>query len=667
MMKYDIKALTLEEKLKLLCGKDRWHTETANDKLKSVLMQDGPSGLRKIYGNNQKEPATAMPTLSVLSNTWNVEMAKLDGATIADECVEKGVDIILAPGVNVKRTPLCGRNFEYFSEDPYLAGVMGREFIKGAQEKGIGTSLKHYCLNNSEYDRNFQSSEADERTMREIYLKAFEIACEAKPWTVMCSYNPVNGIYASQNKWILKDILRDEFGFDGVIVSDWGAVHSPYKAVKATLDLEMPYNQNSYQNLKNAYDKGLLLDEEIDFCVQNILNLIEKSENKLKKVELTKEQRHQNAVKIAEEGIVLLKNDGALPIKSGKYFIAGEDAENPTIGGGGSSLVTTDYKQVSLCKQLNETLKDKASFELTDIVIGQRGFWNLRGIYSRAYSYDGIILALAPPRQTEGADCDTIRLSKYYEEIINQTSKYNKNVIVLLYANSAVDMSAWIDKVNAVIYVGYAGEGVNEALTNIITGKISPSGKLSETFPIHLEDSYAGTNEGSDCVEWYREGLFVGYRYYDKKELDVLFPFGHGLSYANFEYSNLKIIKNSETDYELNYDITNNGEYDAKEVSQIYVKHICPIALRPEKELKSFRKDLIKAGQTKTVTVKLDKNAFAYYSIPLKDWYVENGNYDILVGASSRDIRLECKININLPDEAQQTLSPFVVLVDKSM
>lgn len=666
---YDIKNLTLEEKLKLLSGKNRWELENANGKLKTVLVQDGPSGVRRMESitSNNKLPATAMPTLSVVSNTWNTELAKLDGATIADECVERDVDVILAPGVNIKRTPLCGRNFEYFSEDPYLSGVMGREFIKGCQEKGVGTSLKHYALNNRELDRSFQSSEADERTMREIYLKPFEIANEAKPWTVMCSYNPVNGIYAAQNRWLLNDILREEWSFDGLIMSDWGAVHNCYKSVKATLDLEMPNNCDSYNELKTAYDKGLLTDSEIDFCVNNVLKLIERCDNNFKKVEFTKEERHQNVVKIAEEGIVMLKNEGALPIKQGQYFVCGYDGINPIIGGGGSSNVKTDYVQVPLNECLNKALDGRANFEATEATLLNGKIWNARGMYSRAYAYDGVILAISSIMQTEGADSDSIKLSKYYEDIINETAKYNKNVIVLLYASSAIDMSAWIDNVNAVLYVGYAGEGVNQALTNIITGKVSPSGKLSETFPYSLEDTYVGTTHGNGCVDWYNDGLFVGYRYYDSADVDVLFPFGHGMSYADFSYSNLKINKVTETDYEVSYDITNNSQFDAKEVSQIYVKHMFPIVIRPEKELKGFSKDIIKAGETKTVTVKLNKEAFAYYSIPLKDWYVENGMYEILVGASSRDIKLTQKLNINLPDETQVTNTPFMINVDKSM
>ncbi|MBQ8406855.1 MAG: glycoside hydrolase family 3 protein, partial [Clostridia bacterium] len=283
-MKYSVKDLTLEEKMKLLVGRDCWRLENANGKLPDVFLSDGPHGLRMHdIQTNETKKATAMPNNVVLANSWNVDLAYLSGETIADDCIEKGADVLLAPGVNIKRTPLCGRNFEYFSEDPYLAGYMAKSFIEGVQSKGIGTSLKHFCLNNREYDRFYQSSEVDERTMREIYLPAFEIAVQAKPWTVMCSYNLVNGVWASENKWILKEILRDEFLFDGLIVSDWCAVHSSFRAVKATLDLEMPYRKGAYEELKGAYEKGLVTEEEIDARVEKILCLMEKTQNADKK------------------------------------------------------------------------------------------------------------------------------------------------------------------------------------------------------------------------------------------------------------------------------------------------------------------------------------------------------------------------------------------------
>ncbi len=650
-MKYDIKNLTLEEKINYLTGKDTWRTENCNGKVKEVFVADGPSGLRKVSDNHGGTvKATAMPTLSVVSNTWNRELAKLDGSTIADDCIDNDVDVLLAPGVNIKRTPLNGRNFEYFSEDPYLCGELSREFINGVQEKGIGTSLKHYALNNSEWDRQNQSSEADERTIREIYLAPFEEALKAKPWTVMCSYNPVNGIYASENKWLLDGLLRKTLGFDGVIVSDWVAVHSPYRSHKASLDLEMPHKNHSYDNIKNAYDKGLITIEEIDACVIRLLQLAEKTENNNKKTTFTKEQRHANAVKIAEEGMVLLKNDGALPIKSGKTVVCHSDLY---IGGEGSSAVETEYVQTDLIQALNENTDKSATFIKSNAYLGVKYFGKVKALFEEAYESDNVIISVHDEIDGEGRDRTHLRLPQFIEDAIIQTTKINKNVIVVLYGGSAIDMSAWIDGVNAVLYCGYAGEGTTEALVNIINGKISPSGKLSETFPLCQEDTFCGYAYGNGHVDWYSDGIFVGYRYYDKNQLPVLFPFGHGLSYANFTYSNLNIKKITETDYEVSYDITNDSDFDAKEVSEIYVKDVFSMVIRPEKELKGFSKDLIKAHTTKTVKIQLNKRAFAYYSIPLKDWYVENGDFEIYVGSSSQDIRLKGKIKIQLPEETQ--------------
>lgn len=658
MKKYDVKDFTLDEKLSLLTGRDMWRTHTANGKLPELWLSDGPHGLRKIEGE-QTRKATAMPNLSVLANTWNPELAVLEGRTIADDCIEQGVDILLAPGVNIKRTPLCGRNFEYFSEDPLLAGVMGKAYIQGVQAGHIGTSLKHFCANNREYDRSFQTSEIDERTLREIYLTAFEIALEGKPWTVMCSYNPVNGVYPSESKWLLQEILRGEFGFDGVIVSDWGAVHSSWRATKATLDLRMPGWEQTPPEFKVALEKGLLLESEVDFCAQNMLNLIAKKQDadEKKKVQYTVEERHQNAVQIAKEGIVLLKNDdGVLPITGGSVTLFGKDGQRPVIGGMGSAHVQTNFKQTPMKELLEnklgvgQVLEDGVMHDWSEM-----DFIGLKQAYEHAYETDKVVLFVHPRWEGEGMDRTTLRLTGPVEEAIRNFSKYNENIVVCIYAGSAVDMSEWIDYVKGVVYVGYAGEGVNEALCSILTGETSPSGKLAETFPICLEDTYCEDSRGDGLVEIYDDGVFVGYRYYDTFGVDVQFPFGHGLSYAEFEYSNLAVKKIGETDYEISYDIKNISDVDGKEISEVYVKDVFCMVSRPEKELKGFSKDLIKAGETKRVTVRLNFRSFAYYSLPLKRWHVENGWFEILVGSSSRDIRLQEKIKICLPDDEQST------------
>ena len=655
MMK--VNDLTLEEKMRLLCGKDFWHNYDADGKLKELRLSDGPNGLRK-SNNGVTPPATAMPNICVIANSWDRDSAKTDGETIADECLDNDVDVLLAPGVNIKRTPLCGRNFEYFSEDPFLAGELAKKYIEGVQEKGIGTSLKHYLANNAEYDRFFQSSEIDERTMREIYLPAFEKALEAKPYTVMCSYNAINGVFASENKKMLKNVLRDEFGFKGLIVSDWGAVKSPYKSVKATIDICMPYMENHYDNLKTAYEQGLISEEEIDFCAQNVLNLIDKCSNK-KPVTTTKEQRHENAVKIAKEGVVLLKNDGVLPLKSGNIVVAGDMATTPILGGGGSANVKSDYIQKPLHELISDNLAGKATVEYAsdsdaDSIKHFVNTWRLHYTYMKAYDADTTILVVGDQGETEGKDRQSIRLSKAQENHIINTAANSNKLVVVLYAGSAIDMSAWIDKVDAVVFAGFLGDGANEALADILTGKVSPNGKLSETFPLSLQDVPAAENVGLPSLS-YNEGVFVGYRYYDTFGVPVMFPFGHGLSYANFKYSDLSVVKKGDTDFEVSYSITNDSDIDAKEISQLYVKDVLAMVSRPNKELKGFSKDFIKAHETKRVTLKLDYRSFAYYSVALDRWHVENGWFEIMIGASVSDIRLKEKVYLELSDETQQS------------
>ena len=659
MKKVELSQLTLQEKVSLLTGRDDWHTHTANGKLPKLWLSDGPSGLRKVEGMETRA-STAMPSLSVLANSWNLEAAYLEGRTIADDCVEQNVDILLAPGVNIKRTPLCGRNFEYLSEDPFLAGMMGKAYIEGVQDKHIGTSLKHFCLNNREYERNYQTSEVDERAFREIYLTPFEIALQAMPWTVMCSYNPVNGVYSSENKWLLSEVLRGDLGYDGVIVSDWGAVHSSWRAVKATLDLCMPGCEQTPPEFAVALKDGRLTEAEVNFCAKHIVDLANKKldADEKKKVEYTKEERHQNAVKIAKESIVLLKNeDGVLPLKKESVTLCGNGSRIPPLSGGGSAESKTDHVQKTMKELLEERLGVGQVFDEMSISGGDTDvfFFGTKLAYQRAYQTDKVVLFVNTRKSSEGRDKSDIRLSQATEEFIRNVAKYNENVVVCLYSGNAVDVSEWIDYVKGVIFVGYAGEGVNEALCDLLTGETSPSGKLAETFPICLEDTYCGEARGNGMVERYDDGIFVGYRYYDQYGIDVQFPFGFGLSYAKFEYSNLKIEKKGETDYEVSYDITNVSDVDGKEVSQVYVKDVFCMVSRPEKELKGFSKDLIKAGEAKRVKVNLNFRSFAYYSLPLKKWHVENGWFEILVGGSSRDLPLKGRIKIELSDETQMS------------
>ncbi len=650
-MKFNVNDFTVEEKLKLLSGYDGWRLYMAEGKLPEVRLCDGPSGLR-----DEQQKATAMPTISVLANTWSREMARLDGATIADDCVEKGATVLLAPGVNIKRTPLCGRNFEYFSEDPYLAGTLGKEYISAVQEKGVGTSLKHFCANNREHCRLSQSNEIDERTLREIYMRPFEIALQAKPWTVMCAYNMVNGVYASENKKLLKDVLRDEFGFDGVILSDWCATQNAYRAFKASLDVSMPASTDHYETLKRAYDNGWITDEELNERAANVLRLIEKCANAQRICATDKETRHKNAVTVASEGIVLLKNEeGILPFNTPSVAVVGKCAVNPPIGGGGSSNVHTDYKQIPLAELLQERMPT------AKVTFGDTFNWSPRhtqimnAAYTSAYHADTVLLCVGTDNviETEEADRETIRLPLVQEELILRTAKVNPNVVVAVYAGSAIDMSAWIDKVKAVVFVGFAGEGGNEALADVLTGKVNPSGKLAETFPLCLADTPTGSTHGNSFVERYSEGVFVGYRYYDAYEKEVLFPFGHGLSYTKFSYSDMEIAKRTETDYEVSFTVKNEGDTAGKEVCQLYVKDVFAPVSRPEKELKGFTKIALAPGQSKRVTLTLDARSFAYYDVVNGGWRVDGGEYELLVGASSRDIRLTEKLSLSFPENEQ--------------
>ena len=661
-MKYDINSLTLEEKLRLLAGRNGWQLSNANGKFKDVFLSDGPNGLRMFeLTENPLEvyKATAMPNLSLLANSWDSELAYLNGQTIADDCIEHEADVLLAPGVNIKRTPLCGRNFEYLSEDPLVAGELAKAYIEGVQSKGVGTSLKHYCLNNREYERLYQTSEIDERTMREIYLTPFEIALSAKPWTVMCSYNLINGVYASENKWLLRDILRDEFGFDGVVVSDWGAVHNSWKSAKAGIDLEMPFREQAYSELKDALDKGLLTIEEIDERVNKVLELIEKTDNLKKQITTTAEQRHEKAVKIAKECMVLLKNeDNLLPLKGGEIMFAGHHQANPSLGGGGSAYVSTKYKLNPLHIEVQDRLGKKANcFAPNFLTDGYNISRRVGEVLQKARKADVCVVCVGTDKTIEGEGFDrtSLRLAPAQEKLISQIAEQNQNVVVIVQAGSAIDMTPWIDKVKAVLWCGYAGEGGQQAMADILVGNACPCGKLAETMPLCLEDTPTGCETGNGFVERYEEGIFVGYRWYDQKKKDVLFPFGFGLSYANFEYSDLKVDKLSETDYEVSFMVKNTSNVDAKEISQVYVRDVFSMVSRPVKELKGFAKTFIKAGESKRVCVKLCSRAFAYYSVPLKKWYVENGEFEIMVGASSRDIRLKTSIEINLPDQTQMS------------
>lgn len=660
-----LKDLTVDEKIQLLTGIDAWRLTMLDGKLPEVFLSDGPHGLRRVAnpkegGGDTTVYATAMPNVVNLGNSWDKDLVKLNSSTIADDCVEKGSDVLLAPGVNIKRSPLCGRNFEYFSEDPVLAGTLGKSFIEGVQEKGIGTSLKHYAMNNSENDRYCASSEVDERTMREIYLKPFELAVQAQPTTVMCSYNKINGIHASENRYLLKEILRDTFGFRGIVISDWGACHNRFKSLKATLDLCMPEKHDAFSQVKEALEKGWITQADLDFCAGNVLDFIERLQKmkKLRRVEFTEEQRHLNAVKVATESMVLLKNeDDVLPLKKKiKTCVIGGMAGSPATHAGGSSEVRTKFSQPHLKDLLSEKLQTDVTHECGyDGHMG--GLINARAAIECAAAADQVVVVVGedPSLVCEAMNRRDIRLYPRHESIIENVARVNKNVVVVIEAGSAVDVSPFEGLVKGILYAGYGGDGTNEAIASLLSGEAVPCGKLSETFPYSADDIVPDINFTRGGVDRYDEGLLYGYRGAEYRDIPVIYPFGYGLSYASFRYENLEIERTGETSCRVSYDIYNDSDFDAKEISEVYVGDVSARVLRPVKELKAFSKDLIPARGKKRVTVELDRSAFAYYSTNLKDWYVENGAFDIYVCASSDDVRLKGRFIVSLPDETQFT------------
>ncbi len=659
MKKITIKDLTTEEKLRLICAKGFWHTEDFGGKLPSVSVSDGPCGLRTENRDESTErktiPAIAYPSVQSLANTWSRECVHEIGECLADDCIERKVDILLAPGVNVKRHPLNGRNFEYFSEDPYLAGTLAKEYIEGLQENGVGACVKHFCCNNLEYNRFNQSSEVDERTLREIYYKPFEIACEAKPVSAMCSYNRINGTYASEYKKGF-DVLRNEFGFDGAVYSDWESVRDRAKAAKAGVDIEFPYNEENYKKLVDDYKAGKLSDDELNACASRVLNLcyrIEEMRSK-RKIGRSEDERTAIARKVASESIVLLKNDGILPLNKGTTVAVSGSYGRPEGGmvvGGGSSQITWLHKGFDLPALLKKRLGTKVSFEnfyYFDRVLGGNGTYNAKpflGLDNAALA-DAVIACVGTGAffETESADRTTMRLHEVQERAILDLAEVNPNIVVVVFSGAPIDMSSWINKVRAVVWAGLCGEG-GDALADILTGKINPSGKLSETFAVSFDKYPAAKGSINTCVTRYSEGIDVGYRYFDRHKEDVLFPFGFGLSYSSFKYDNFVVLP-KENCVEISYIITNLSNVNGKEISQIYVREAAPLVYRPYKELKEYDKSEIPAGKSVTVQKVLPLSAFAHWSEANDRWEVSDGAYEILIGASGEDIRLRRKLVI---------------------
>lgn len=655
-----IAKMTLEEKAALCTGAGPWNTVAVERLgLPAITVTDGPHGVRRAgdlesLGANTL-PATCFPTASCTASTWNVDLLRRMGEAMAEECIALDVDIILGPGANMKRSPLCGRNFEYFSEDPFLAGEMAASLIAGIQSKGVGTSLKHFAANNQEFQRFSINAEVDERTLREIYLTAFEMAVKkAKPWTVMCAYNKLNGTYCSENHELLVDILKNEWGFEGLVVSDWGAVHDRVASLKGGLDLEMPGPQERrVQAVVNAVRSGELDEAVLDESVRRILGIIYKAQETKKGAKFDTEAHHALAREIAGEGFVLLKNNGILPLKKyERIAVIGRAAENAHFQGGGSSHINPTHVAAPL-KELHALIPG-ASFTYDE---GYPEDDNFReDMISRAVeiarSADVAMLFIALPtyKESEGYDRVDLDLTVQQVALIKAVAKAQPNTVVILNNGAPVAMSSWIDGVAAVLESWMMGQAGGGAIADVLTGKVNPSGKLAETFPIKIADVPAHINwPGGHGEVRYGEGIFIGYRYYDAKEMPVLFPFGFGLSYTTFSYSNPRLSSSTIKDVDgviISVDVTNTGSVKGKEIVQIYVHDQKSELVRPQKELKGFAKVELKPGETKTVTIQLDFRSFAYYHPEYRQWITETGDFDILIGASAADIRFRETVSL---------------------
>jgi beta-glucosidase len=648
-----IKKMTLEEKAALCTGAGPW-TTTPVDQLgiPAITVTDGPHGVRRaenITAFVEKSlPATCFPTAACMASTWDVDLIHKLGQAIAYECIALEVDVILGPGVNMKRTPLCGRNFEYYSEDPYLAGEMAVGFITGVQSKGVGTSLKHFAANNQEYQRSTISSEFNERTFREIYLPAFEAAVKkAQPWTVMCSYNKLNGTYAAENHWLLTEILKEEWGFDGFIVSDWGAVHDRVEALKAGLDLEMPGpRERRVKAVIDAVRAGTLEESVLDEAVRRILQIVFKAAETKKGGSFDIAKHHALARQVAAEGMVLLKNNGILPLHNQKHIaVIGHSAKEAYYQGGGSSHINPT--QVDIPFEELEKLAGDSQLTFAEGYPKDESFDQalIDEAVKNARSAEVALLFISLPatKESEGYDRPDLDLTLHQVALINAVGAVQPNTVVVLNNGAPIVLSEWIEGTAAVLEAWMMGQAGGGAIADVLFGKVNPSGKLAETFPLKLVDTPAYINyPGENGTVNYGEGIFVGYRYYDTKQVSTLFPFGYGLSYTTFIYQNPKVSADTFKDVDgltVSVEVTNTGKLAGKEVVQVYVHDHKSKLVRPPKELKGFTKVELQPGETKTVTLKLDFRAFAYYHPSFQQWITEDGEFDILIGASSVDIR----------------------------
>ena len=639
----------INKKIELLSGKDEWNTVECEELgINSVRLSDGPHGVRKLKNSSEMtvsnrkgtEIATCFPTSSSLAQTFNKDLAYRVGEGIAKECCNLDVDVILGPGLNIKRNPMCGRNFEYFSEDPFVSGVMATNYVKGVQSLGVGACVKHFACNNQETARFINNSIVDERALREIYLAGFEMVVkEAKPYTIMASYNKLNGKHTTENKWLLTDVLRNEWGFDGLVMSDWGATNSRVEGVKAGLDLDMPGSRGFFNNEVNeALNNETLLESEIDERIANLKTLSDRAKNRSKEKYDVSDNK-KLAEDVALESIVLLKNDNFLPLnKEEKVLVVGELFTCPRIQGGGSSDVVTDsvvtpkdafdamgvnYDYVE-CYQLFKPFTNKVELNKTKKLVK---------------NYDKVIVfvGLGNAHEAEASDRETLDLPDSQLDVALELCAANPNTLIVLQNGSPVTMP-FLDDASAVLQVGLFGERGANSLAKIIYGEVSPSGRLAETYPIsHRKVPSFYTFANDLYTTTYEESIFVGYRYFESAKEEVLFPFGYGLSYSKFDYSNINIKNLGDYNIEVSVDVTNTGNMKAKETVLLFVNKEVDNVYRSVTELKGFEKVELDVNETKTVTIKLNKRSFALFDINSKEFVVEKGNYEISFNKNAHD------------------------------
>ena len=674
-----VSKMTLEEKALLTSGRDAWSTQPIERlDIPYIWMADGPHGLRRApttdtWGYGNQAPATCFPTASALSASWDMDLLEEVGAALGVESNALGVDLLLGPGINIKRSPLAGRNFEYFSEDPILSGKLGAAYINGVQSQGVGATAKHYVANNVETQRMWANSNLDDRTLNEIYMTPFEITVkESQPWSVMACYNRVQGVYGTESLKLLTDKLKNDWGFKGFVVSDWDAVVDRVQGIRAGMHLEMPGKPARITNkmVVEAIKNNELDEQQLDSIVKDLLRIVFMGQNTDDKFgDQNIEQHHQLARKVAAEAITLLKNtEKLLPVDTAKYkkiAVLGEFAFNPRYQGNGSS-------------QVKPTKLDK----FIDIVRQEYGE-DVEFVYSAGYSLTNdddlslvkeatvvaadadlalVMAGLPLSYESEGIDRTHIDLPPSHNKLISAVAKVQPNTAILLTNGSAIAMP-WVNEVSAILETWLGGQAGAGAIADAVFGKVNPSGKLAETFPVRLEDSPAYLNfPGEDGQVIYGERMFVGYRYYDKRNIEPLFPFGHGLSYTDFAYSNLKLSSTDITEndqLQVTLTVTNTGKVKGKEVIQLYVGDKESTVQRPVQELKAFDKIELEPGESKEVSLTLNNRDFSYYSKVYDRWLAESGEFDILIGSSSRDIRLKGSLNLSNSEKLNYKMTEF--------